>query len=82
MDVVILEQDRMESGSTWMVMKCGKRKSFVYAGKSCISVCCINASAKAFNRGGRSFPTFSHALAAYKSPEMKSMISRAAAYAS
>lgn len=79
MEIQINKFDKSEVG-TFFDATCGKTNAYVWFshGLGTISVCCKNASHRAFGKLGRSFRTIDEALAGYKSSEMKAIIQAAA----
>lgn len=79
MDIQIIQQDTLPAGK-YFEATCGKTSAYVWFSNSfgTVSVCCNNASHRAWGKLGRSFKSVEEALAAYKSPEMKAIIQAAA----
>jgi len=77
MQVIIFKSETLSSGK-YFEADCGKTSAYVYASKlGYIRVCCKNAMHKVWKGQGRVFQSFDEALAAYKSAEMKAIISAA-----
>lgn len=75
---VQITRDNTPAGQ-FIVADCGKTSAYIWVSKlGYINVCCNNASHKAWKASkGRNFFSFDEALAAYKSAEMKAIISSA-----
>lgn len=80
MDIQIINTQTSEVGK-FLEASCGKTCAYVWISKmsDTVNVCCKNASHRAFKGMGRTFRTIDEAIDAYKSPEMKAIISAAAA---
>jgi hypothetical protein len=77
MQVIITSAEDTENGKYFLI-DCGKTSAHIYVSKAgYINVCCKNASHKAWKGSGRYFLTFQEAVEAYKSSEMKAIISAA-----
>jgi hypothetical protein len=77
--VQIIRNDIQEVGR-FVEVECGKTAAYIWVSRlGYINVCCNNASHKAWRASkGRNFFSFDEAIAAYKSAEMKAIISAAA----
>ncbi len=64
---------RTENG-IYLTATCGKVTAIVGITVHGTQVLCLNASHRAFQRSGRRFRSTADALAAYKSPEMRTII--------
>jgi hypothetical protein len=78
MQVQITNHTEDENGIAFAAT-CGNKSAEIWVSKvsHAIYVCCINASHKAYKGVGRRFCSIEDALEAYKSPEMKAIISAA-----
>jgi hypothetical protein len=78
MQVQIICNDVLESGQ-FIEAESGKTAAYIWVSKmGYINVLCKNASHKAWKASkGRNFFSFDEAIAAYKSAEMKAIISAA-----
>lgn len=76
MQVLITIAEALENGK-YIKADCGKISADIYISKFGINVCCNNASHKAWKSIGRYFSSTDEALGAYKSAEMKAIISAA-----
>lgn len=79
MEIKIINEQTLRSGR-YFEAAVGKIAASVWVSTTSdglISVCCLNASHRAWGKLGRTFSTFDEALAAYKSPQMKAIITAA-----
>ena len=78
MQVTITNCTKTEDGTAFAAT-CGNKSAEIWISNrmTAIDVCCINASHKAWRGAGRVFYSVEEALAGYKSPEMKAIISAA-----
>ena len=72
---ITITQETKENGSHYIEATCGKTSAFVGRGASgYITVCCMNASHRAWRGAGRTFFTVDAAIKSYKKAEMKAII--------
>jgi DNA-binding protein H-NS len=78
MDTLIHTSEINPTGTSHVHATAGKVSAYVGQYKNRhVSVCCLNASNRAWGGMGRTFRTWDEALAAYKSAEMKAIIEAA-----
>lgn len=78
MELQIINQQSMSSGR-YFEAAVGKIAASVWVSATSghLTVCCLNASHRAWGKLGRTFRSVEEALAAYKSPQMKAIINAA-----
>ena len=64
-------------GALYVEAKCGTTTAIVGIRKNWMTVCCMNASARAWGGFGKTFRTLSEAKAHYKSDAMQAILSYA-----
>lgn len=78
MDILITGQSLDPEGTSHIQATAGKVSAYVSQYQAqWVTVCCQNAAHRVHRSGGRTFPTWQEALDAYKSPEMKAIITAA-----
>ena len=78
MELQIISNQNTPSGK-YFEAAVGKIAGYVWIGAKSgfVTVCCQNASNRVWGKGGRHFRTIEEAMAAYKSPQMKAIITAA-----
>jgi DNA-binding protein H-NS len=76
---VIITESKSFTHDSYITASCGKKTALVIIHRVSkrITVCCQNASHKVWRGAGRTFWSIEEALDAYKSSEMKAIISAA-----
>lgn len=74
---VKINETSVTEHAVYVSATCGKVSALVAIRDYNVQVICQNAHHKVWKCAGRMFPTITDALAAYKSPEMKAIITAA-----